>query len=253
MPTGRVDILMYHSISDAPGPTSIAPQTFAAQVQALAESGLPVVSLDSLAEARADAPARSVVITFDDGFVDFADTAWPILREHGFAPTVYLPSGCMGGGENWTACHIPPRPIMDWNQAKELAAEGVLFGAHTVTHPDLTALDSETLEHEVVSSGREIEAQLGRPVRHFAPPYGYSTPAVRRCISRHYATSVGTRLGVAGPDDDIYDLPRLEMFYFTDIARWTAHLAGRGAGYLTARRALRGLRQTASRITGAGR
>ncbi|WP_171054662.1 polysaccharide deacetylase family protein [Roseovarius arcticus] len=250
MPAGKVDILMYHSISDAPGPTSIAPRTFAAQMQALADSKVPVVSLDRLANARADVPARSIVITFDDGFVDFADTAWPILRDHGFAPMVYLPSGRMGAPENWAGCHAPPRPLMGWDQIKELAADGVLFGAHSVNHPDLTALDPETLDHEVASSGREIEAQLGVPVRHFAPPYGYSTLTVRHCIARHYATSVGTRLGTVGPGADIYDLPRLEMFYFTDIARWTAHLAGNGGPYLTARRALRSVRQVARRITG---
>jgi hypothetical protein len=54
-------------------------------------------------------------------------------------------------------------------------------------------------------------------------------------------------LGVASPKDDIHDLPRLEMFYYTDIARWRAHLAGRGGAYLTARRSLRRIKQ-ASRV-----
>ena len=253
MPVGRVDILMYHSISCAPGPTSIAPRAFAAQMQALAESGVPVVTLDRLADAPGDMPAHSVVITFDDGFCDFADTAWPILRDHGFAPIVYLPSGCLGGPENWAGCHSPPRPLMGWDRIEKLAGEGVHFGAHSITHPDLTTLDPQTLTHEVAFAGREIEARLGQPVRHFAPPYGYSTPAVRRCIARHYATSVGTRLGSAGPGEDKYDLPRLEMFYFTDIKRWTAHLAGHGGPYLTARRTLRRLREIANRITGPSR
>ena len=61
MPPVRVDILMYHSISDAPGPTSIAPDIFAAQMQALAESGLPVISPDALLDPPAP---RSVLITF---------------------------------------------------------------------------------------------------------------------------------------------------------------------------------------------
>lgn len=240
----QIDILMYHSISDAGGPTSISGDTFAAQMQALAASGLPVVSLDALAEPSRLAE-RSVIITFDDGFADFDQVAWPILRRYNFRPIVYLPSGCIGGAENWGGCNTPARPLMAWKRIEALASEGVGFGAHSITHPDLASLDADALDHEVARSGHDISARLGQPVRHFAPPYGSSSDAVRRSIGRHYTTSVGTRLGVATPSSDIHDLPRLEMFYYTDISRWQAHLAGRGGTYLQVRRTLRVARQVA--------
>ena len=239
MSAWQADILMYHSISDAPGPTSIAPEVFKAQMKALADSGLPVVTPDALANPPAP---RVVIISFDDGFEDFADTAWPILRDHGFCPIVYLPSGLMGGSDSWAGGNIPARPLMGWDRVETLAAEGVCFGAHSVTHPDLTTLDALMLEEEVSGSGQDIAARLGQPTRHFAPPYGASNSSVLRQVAQHYDTSVGTRLGVAKAGDDMHDLPRLEMFYFNNIARWKAHLAGRGGPYLTARRAMRGIR-----------
>lgn len=239
MSAWQADILMYHSISEASGPTSIAPDIFEAQMQALAASGLPVVTPDALAAPPA---RRVVIITFDDGFADFADTAWPILRNHGFCPIVYLPSGRIGGTDNWAGGHIPARPLMRWDQIEHLATEGVCFGAHSISHPDLTTLGPELLEEEVSGSGQDIAARLGQPIRHFAPPYGASNPTVRHHVAQQYDTSVGTRLGVAGPGDDAHDLPRLEMFYFNNLARWRAHLAGRGRPYLAARRAMREVR-----------
>ncbi|NOD78593.1 MULTISPECIES: polysaccharide deacetylase family protein [unclassified Ruegeria] len=239
MPAWQADILMYHSISDAPGPTSIAPEVFKAQMQALAASGLPVVTPDALANPPAP---RVVIISFDDGFEDFADTAWPILRDHNFTPIVYLPSGRMGGSDSWAGGHVPPRPLMGWDKVAALAEEGVCFGAHSISHPDLTTLDPEALEDEITGPGQDITARLDQPIRHFAPPYGASNPDIRARVARNYDTSVGTRLGVAKAGDDMHDLPRLEMFYFTDIARWKAHLAGRGGPYLAARKLMRNVR-----------
>lgn len=233
------DILMYHSISGQGGPTCIAPDVFAAQMRAIAEAGVPVITLDDFGNATAK---RSVIITFDDGFQDFADTAWPVMRGLGFRPVVYLPTNYIGGREGWHGIASPPRQLMDWDTIRRLHAEGVIFGSHTESHPELDALASDAIESELTRSRDRIAAELGAAPAHFAPPYGIAGPAVRARIARHYRTSVGTRLGSADGAADHHDLPRLEMFYFTDIARWRAQLAGRGGGYLALRRTLRAVR-----------
>lgn len=241
-----VDILMYHSISANGGATAIAPDTFAMQMQAIADAQVPVITLDEYLAVRAGHLAlggpRAVIVTFDDGFQDFADVAWPVMRALRFRPIVYLPTDYIGGVEGWRGIGSPPRKLMDWPTIAGLADQGVIFGSHTQTHPDLTSLSDAGLSRELSRSQSLIAERLNRPVDHIAPPYGLADARVRNAIGQVYRTSVSTRLATAGRGDDLLDLPRIEMFYFTDPARWAAHLAGRGGGYLAKRRMLRAVR-----------
>jgi peptidoglycan/xylan/chitin deacetylase (PgdA/CDA1 family) len=244
-----VDILMYHSVSNRGGATAIAPAVFAAQMAAIAEAGVPVITLDNLLDAREGrqklAP-RSVILTFDDGFQDFADAAWPVMARHGFRPIVYLPTAFVGRAEGWRGIADPPRALMGWGTIRALVKEGVAFGSHTVHHPDLDAMTAAEVEAELVRSRAEIEDRIGQPCRHFAPPYGLASAEVRARVAESYHSSVGTRLAEASPAADPFDLPRLEMFYFTDAARWRAHLAGRGAAWLALRKGLRAVKARVS-------
>jgi peptidoglycan/xylan/chitin deacetylase (PgdA/CDA1 family) len=233
---------MYHSISTQAGPTSIAPDVFAAQMQAIARSGVSVISLDEFVAARTGQttlPPRAAILTFDDGYTDFADLAWPVIRDLAMPVTVFLPTGHVGGAEVWRGHAEPPRPLMGWDAIVRLAGEGVDFGGHTVSHPDLLAMSHGQRQDEIVRCHAVISDRIGRPPRHFAPPYGLSDAALRAQIATLYHSSCGTRLGQADAHSDLFDLPRLEMFYYTDARRWDAHLAGRGAPYLALRKGLR--------------
>ncbi len=237
---------MYHSISETAGATSIAPAVFRAQMEALAESGCAVVPLGAVADALDGGdplPDRAVAITFDDGYLDFAEHAAPVLRELGFTATVFLPAARIGGHEDWTGgLRSAPRDLMSWDHVRGLAAEGFTFGGHSLSHPDLTTLDAEALEREVAESAARIEEEVGAAPDLFAPPYGATNGRVRAAVARHYRLAVGVRLDRMTMRDDRYDLPRIEMYYFRDATRWRRHLAGRGDGYLAARKRLRGVR-----------
>ncbi len=236
---GAVDILMYHSIAEAPGPTSIAPELFEAQMAALAASGVPVLRMDDVPVHLSSGRGRAVAITFDDGFRDFATVAWPVLRRLGLSAMVYLPTDCIDDAERWVGAHDPPRPLMTWDEVRRLAADGVDFGNHTATHPDLSALDETAIADELGRADERMRRELGRRPSHFAAPYGRISDTARRVMRRDRLTSVSTRLATAGPSCDLHDLPRLEMYYYTDLNRWRAHLDGRGGPYLQLRRVLR--------------
>jgi peptidoglycan/xylan/chitin deacetylase (PgdA/CDA1 family) len=241
-----IDVLMYHSISSAPGPTSIPLAVFRAQIEALRAAGYETAPLASLAAwqrgERALAP-RTVMITFDDGFQDFADAAFPVLEAAGFTATVFLPTGRLGGFEDWAGADEPPRRLMSWSVVRELAHQGIDFGGHSVTHADLTRLAPDRLRAEVQGSQEEIARQIGKPVETFAPPYGRVNERVRVELVRWANVSAGTRLDRARRGSDLADVPRIEMHYFRDLGRWRAHLAGRARAYLAVRRAGRRLRR----------
>ena len=241
----RIDVLMYHSISDESGPTSISPELFRAQILALKRNDYSVVSLTRLSgwsRGAEQLPERSVVLSFDDGFADFAHTAFPVLQEQGYTATIFLPTGRIGGFEAWEGMNRTPRRLLDWSEVEGLAKAGIEFGGHTVSHVDLTRLAPAELEREIRQSQEDIAARLHMPTRTFAPPYGRINGNVLREISKWAEVSVSTRLDRAAPGTDIANLPRLEMFYFRKPVIWNAYLKRRADLYLKARQIARGTR-----------
>ncbi|MDZ4761429.1 MAG: polysaccharide deacetylase family protein [Alphaproteobacteria bacterium] len=246
----NVPILMYHSVSDGAGPTCIPPELFREQMKTIADAGCAVVSLSRFAAWRLDGselPPRSVVITFDDGFRDFANDAFPCLETHGFASTVFLPTRRLDGAEAWRGAATPARPLMDWTTVADLASRGVEFAPHSRTHADLAGLSGRELEDEIVGSQQDMQERLGIRSPHFAPPYGSIGAEGLAVIQRTYSASVGVGLGRADRASPVHDLPRIEMHYYREAKRFQSLLEGTGGAYLNLRRAMRGARKAIGR------
>jgi peptidoglycan/xylan/chitin deacetylase (PgdA/CDA1 family) len=131
------------------------------------------------------------------------------------------------------------RSLLTWDMVGELSALGVEFAAHSLTHPDLTSLPPQDARAEIKASGRILADRIGRKVEGFAAPYGRITPALLGEVRRSYSWAVGTRMARARETSDLFDLPRIEMWYFQDTARWRRYVERGWTPYFELRRLLR--------------
>jgi GT2 family glycosyltransferase/peptidoglycan/xylan/chitin deacetylase (PgdA/CDA1 family) len=176
--TAGTPILMYHALDDSGGPGTrfVTPaRRFAAQMGWLKRAGFTVLSVeDYLTFRQADRlpPARSVVITFDDGYRDTFELAAPVLRRLGLTATVFIVTHRVGTRNSWDATgELVGRPLMRWSELQTLLSQGMRVGAHTRTHPMLTALPPEAARDEIDGSRSDLETRLGVAVEVFAYPY----------------------------------------------------------------------------------
>lgn len=243
-------ILTYHSIDDSGSVVSIAPRTFADQMKALAETGFRGISMkEALTYRQANGrwPENSAVLTFDDGFANFYETAMPEIAKHSFSATVFVISGHVGGHNDWDA---PPavlgsQSMLTWSQVKELDEQGIEIGAHTRTHPDLRRLSKPEIEAEITGCCSDISERTGQAVESFAYPYGYLNRQAEEVAQQAMRSACTTELRRTN-DEPFHLLPRVDMYYLQSPNQLSSLVAGKLDGYLTVRRWGRTVRQVLS-------
>jgi len=213
-PRRGVPLLMYHHITDNLNGSSlaklrVAPRRFARQLDWLLDHGYQAATLSHALSP--DPPVKPVAITFDDGYADFYDQAWPLLQERSMAATVFLVTGGVDGLNKWDRDKgEPEEPLLSRAQILELAAQGVEFGGHSHNHHDLTALDDRRLMREITGCQKALTDLLGKPARVFSYPYGLFNDQVRQATSRAgFTMACTTRPGMIVRATDRLCLPRI--------------------------------------------
>lgn len=206
---GPVPILMYHVVkAPAPGtPQSelwVPARTFRATITALKKLGYQGVTMEQVHEAWSGGPGlpgKPVVVSFDDGYLSHYVSARPILRDAGWPGVLNLKTG-----------NIDPKGgIAPW-QVKALVKAGWEIGAHSISHADLTTLDTAGLDREVAGSRKELEKQFGVKVQTFCYPAGKYNAAAEQAVKRAgFTTATTVEPGIASPKDNQLLLPRVRV------------------------------------------
>ena len=214
---------MYHYIRVNPDPSdrlgfslSIPPAEFDRQMRYLAEDGYGTVSFDQIYDSSQPLPEKPILLTFDDGYADAYTTAFPVLQRYGFQATFYVVTDFVG------------RPgYLTVEQIREMAAAGMSFGSHSVSHLSLTTLSAERLERELSQSRTQLESLLERQVLDLCYPLGRFDQGVRQAVERAgYRSATTTQYGFASSGGDQLLLPRIRIWGGLILRNFASLIAG---------------------------
>jgi len=231
-----INILMFHQVGDfAPmrehRSTYCHYRRFAAQMAWLHRFRYHVLGMDEVLDCLTGlrpVPPRAVALTFDDGYENFYEYAYPELARYGFRAMVYLISDLIGQPSTWFARdgRATP-PLMDATRIRQLRRDGVDFGSHGASHVKLGEQDEGRIQAEVTRSKSALEDLLGEPVAHFCYPYGsYDLRALKAVEAAGYLTATTCVRGPACPGDDVLALPRKAISYGDTVPGvvWKLHM-----------------------------
>lgn len=199
----QTPILMYHSIGSEEdmGTLDVTTENFLKQMKFIAEHNYKVISLDEYADAALEGeviPAKSVVITFDDGYENNYINAFPILKERGFPATIFVISNFVGRAG-----------YLSWEQIGEMIKNGISIGVHTANNAYLPDLTVEKIRAELSESKQAIERNTGDTVTLLCyPTGGYTQDAIDIARDLGFKAACTTN---RGRGDNIYAIRRIKM------------------------------------------
>lgn len=209
---------MYHYVDDTPPPAgpyadglTVRTNDFRAEMQYLVDNGYNTVTFADVYRAMAgleDLPAKSVILTFDDGGLDNYEVAFPILEEYGLKGTFFVITGSVGR-----------KGQMTWDQLHEMAARGMSIQSHSVSHPDLRGVTASKLTSELVDSSQAIADEIGQSSYVFCYPSGaYNQTVIEAVRAAGYLMAVATDKGREGDPSAVYEMKRHRVMAFLPLA-----------------------------------
>lgn len=230
----KATILTYHHVATPPlhhprPNLFVSPEEFKSQMEFLGRKGYPVVSLDQIRSSllgETSLPDCSVAITFDDGFEDHYEYAFPILKNLGFPATIFMIAERIGLKSDSDQSQGEDR-YLSAPQLKDMAREGIAIGSHSVTHARLGRISIQEASREIADSKKILEHLLELQVRWFCYPFGNFNPMIAETVREAGyigATSV-IRDNRLDPSQ-LYYLPRVMVMPNISLRRFGYYFSG---------------------------
>jgi peptidoglycan/xylan/chitin deacetylase (PgdA/CDA1 family) len=187
----KLTVLMYHKVAELP-PVAVhrgnyvTPRQFEEQLDSLLAWGYRTITFDhwlAYRAGRGSVPRRPLIVTFDDGYRCFLETAWPMLRARGMGATMAVVAGQLGGNNAWDA-GAPQERLLDRDEIVSLHRDGVEIASHTFTHLPLAKVAPDVAFNEMQRSRDALGELLGADVRVLSYPFSNQSRSVRDLARR---------------------------------------------------------------------
>ncbi|MDP3787239.1 MAG: polysaccharide deacetylase family protein [Candidatus Omnitrophota bacterium] len=175
---------------------------------------------------------REFLVTFDDGFENFFTNAYPVLLRYNIKSILFIAVDFVDKKislSDFCPANVEIRPL-SWEQIKEISNNGIEIGSHSLSHPDLLAVDSNTAKSEIAGSKERTEAIIGKKIKYFAYPYGSKrsyNSAIKKIVKESgYEKAYSNIMGFNTKDTDPYDLRRIRIYTNDNMFRFKMKTRG---------------------------
>ncbi len=232
----EVPVIMYHRVinnaeNEGVYGTYIYEDMFKKHLQYLKDKNYTVITFKDLDKIgwrnRFEKGKKYIILTFDDGYKDNYDLAFPILKEFNFKATIFLMGSLTYNEWDVKAGGERKFSLMSVEMIKEMQDYGIEFGAHTFNHPKLNTLSNEEIEHQIVDVKKPLEEKIGKEIITFAYPYGILNDYAKEMAKKAgYTFALATDSGSVCLSDDLYQIRRIAIFPNTNLFSFKRKVAG---------------------------
>ena len=212
--------LVYHRVCPddryTPSEYAVRVSDFRRQMEYMLRRGYTPVTLEEFQHSlagRETTGGKRVLVTFDDGYRDNYTHAFPILQELHIPALIFLVADFTRRTNWWDQpLGVPVAELLRPAEIREMAAAGVTFGSHTLSHVSLPGLAPDVLRRELVESKEKISSITGSPVTAFSYPYGHMNENVRSSVREAgYACAFAVNGGPFLPATDPWEVRRVNI------------------------------------------
>lgn len=235
----EIPVIMYHRVirDKSEGGVHgiyVTESQFEKHLKYLKQKGFETITFKDLLnnkyKDRFNREKKQIILTFDDGYTDNYNYAFPLLKKYGFKCVIYLLSHL--NYNKWDV-EVKENPehkfdLMDMSMIKEMEEYGIEFGGHTKTHPKLATLPIEIAQEEILTSKKVLEEKLGHALISFAYPYGNLNEDVKKIVKNSgYNFAVATDSGDISFSEDLFQIRRIGIFSTNNFFTFKRKVSGK--------------------------